>query len=78
MTEVTITNITNNHEGRIDALLEYPNGYGLLDWKSYDLSKNISGREKWQLTSNALLANYRYSGKEDDWTNNFVLYVIMA
>jgi hypothetical protein len=37
MTEVTITNITNNHEERIDALLEYPNGYGLLDWKSYDL-----------------------------------------
>ena len=76
MTEVTITNITNNHEGRIDALLEYPNGYGLLDWKSYDLSKNISGREKWQLISNALLANYRYSGKEDDWAKYYFSCIV--
>ena len=48
LTEVTITNIKDHHEGRIDAILEYPGGYGLLDWKSYDLSNTISGREKWR------------------------------
>jgi hypothetical protein len=69
ITEVTISNIKNHHEGRIDALLEYTNGYGLLDWKSYDLSKTISGREKWQLIANTLLANYRYCLNENDWSN---------
>jgi hypothetical protein len=67
LTEVTITNIKNHHEGRIDAFLEYPSGYGLLDWKSYDLSHAISGREKWQLIANTLLANFRYCRNEDDW-----------
>jgi hypothetical protein len=67
ITEITITNIKDHHEGRIDALLEYPNSYGLLDWKSYDLSKTISGREKWQLIANTLLANYRYCQNEDNW-----------
>jgi hypothetical protein len=68
LTEITITNVNNHHEGRVDALLEYPNGYGLLDWKSYDLGKDISGREKWQLIANTLLANFRYRNNEDDWT----------
>ena len=68
LTEVTVTNVSNHHEGRVDALLEYPNGYGLLDWKSYDLGKAISGREKWQLIANTLLANFRYRNNEDDWT----------
>lgn len=76
ISEVTITNIKDHHEGRIDALLEYPNGYGLLDWKSYDLSKNISGREKWQLIANTLLANYRCCRNEDNWNNyNFACVV---
>ena len=68
ITEVTITNIKDHHEGRIDALIEYSGSYGLLDWKTYDLSKTISGREKWQLIANALLANYRYQQNEDDWS----------
>lgn len=67
LTEITITNIKNHHEGRVDAILEYPDGYGLLDWKSYDLSNTISGREKWQLIANTLLANFRYKRNEDDW-----------
>jgi hypothetical protein len=46
MTEVTITNIKDHHKGRVDVLAQYPNGCGLLDWKCYDLSKNISCREK--------------------------------
>jgi hypothetical protein len=70
LTEVTITNIKDHHEGRIDALLEYPSGYGLLDWKSYNLSNAISGREKWQLIANTLLANFRYRRNEDDWTGH--------
>ena len=70
LTEVTITNIKDHHEGRIDAILEYSNGYGLLDWKSYDLSNTISGREKWQLIANTLLANFRYRRNEDDWTGH--------
>jgi hypothetical protein len=70
LTEVTITNIQDHHEGRIDAILEYPNGYGLLDWKSYDLSNTISGREKWQLIANTLLANFRYRRNEDDWSGH--------
>jgi hypothetical protein len=67
ITEITITNIKDHHEGRIDALLEYHHGYGILDWKTYDLNKTISGREKWQLIANSLLANYRYCQDEDDW-----------
>ena len=68
ITEVTISNVNNHHEGRIDALIEYHDGYGLLDWKSYDLSKTVSGREKWQLIANSLLANYRYCLNENDWS----------
>jgi hypothetical protein len=68
ITEATISNVKNHHEGRIDALLEYHDGYGLLDWKSYDLSKTVSDREKWQLIANSLLANYRYCLNENDWS----------
>lgn len=67
--EITITNPQKHHEGRIDAILEFSNGYGLLDWKSYDIKKaNGSGKERWQLISNILLSNYRYTGDEDDWS----------
>src|SRR5215831_143332 len=68
ITEITITNFKDHHEGRIDALLKYPHGYGILDWKTYDLNKAISGREKWQLIANILLASYRYCHNEDDWS----------
>ena len=27
-----------------------------------------NGHEKWQLVSNLLLANYRYTGNEDNWS----------
>ena len=67
ITEVTISNIQNHQEGRIDALLEYPNGYALLDWKTYSLNNTISSYEKSQLFSNLLLANYRYTGSEENW-----------
>ena len=37
ITEITITNVSKNHGGRIDAILEYNgNQYGLVDWKAYE------------------------------------------
>jgi hypothetical protein len=70
LSEITITNIKNYHEGRIDAILEFESGqYGAIDWKAYNLDPvNGSGSEKWQLVANLLLLNYRYTGDEDDWT----------
>jgi hypothetical protein len=68
VTEVTISNIPDHHEGRIDAILEFPNGHAILDWKTYDIKRaNGSGHERWQLISNILLSNYRYTGNEDNW-----------
>jgi hypothetical protein len=68
VTEITISNIQNHQEGRIDAILEYSNGYALLDWKTHSIDKNNIGMyEKWQLFSNLLLANYRYTGSEENW-----------
>jgi hypothetical protein len=70
ITEATITNILNHHEGRIDAILEFGKGYAILDWKTYDINRaRGSGHERWQLISNMLLSNYRYMQNEDDWTN---------
>jgi hypothetical protein len=70
LSEITITNIKNYHEGRIDAILEFENGqYGTIDWKAYNLDPvNGSGSEKWQLVANLLLLNYRYTGYEDNWS----------
>jgi hypothetical protein len=70
ITEITVTNIRNHHEGRIDAVFEFEDGsYGAIDWKVYNLDPvNGSGSEKWQLIANILLLNYRYTGDEDDWT----------
>jgi hypothetical protein len=69
ITEIPITNIPKFHEGIIDAIFEYnDNQYGLIDWKTYNYSPaNSSGKEKWQLLANLFLANYRYSGNEDNW-----------
>ena len=69
LTEVTITNVPFHHEGRIDAILEFATGFGILDWKTYDINKaRGNGHERWQLISNMLLSNYRYTGTEDNWS----------
>jgi hypothetical protein len=69
LTEITITNTKNFHEGRPDAILEYDYGYVVVDWKAYDLNKvGSNGYEKWQLVANLLLANFRYTGSEDNWS----------
>jgi hypothetical protein len=77
LTEITITNTKNFHEGRLDAILEYSYGYIVIDWKAYDLDKvNSNEYEKWQLVANLLLANYRYTGSEDDWTKCLIGAVV--
>lgn len=70
ISEVTVTNILNHHEGRIDAILEFDNdNYGILDWKTYNINQaNGSGHERWQLISNMLLSNFRYANNEDNWS----------
>lgn len=70
VTEITITNVKEVHEGRIDALFEFGDGkYGLIDWKTNDINKVTGGgMDKWQLIANFLLANYRYTGDEDNWS----------
>ena len=47
ITEITITNVSKNHEEGIGAILEYNgNQYGLVDWKTYEVSPvNSSGKE---------------------------------
>jgi hypothetical protein len=71
LTEITITNVKEFQEGRIDAILEFDNdaGYGLIDWKTNEIDKVASsGIDRWQLIGNFLLANYRYTRNENDWS----------
>ena len=69
LTEVTISNVNKYHEGRLDAALEfYRREYGVLDWKTNKVNQaSTGGKDRWQLISNILLANYRYSGDENNW-----------
>lgn len=68
LTEVTITNIKKQHEGRLDALLEFNNGsYLVIDWKTSPEPAHSYKYNHLQALSNALLANYRYHHDE----NNF-------
>jgi hypothetical protein len=69
LTEVTISNVNRHHEGRLDAALEFDGGeYGILDWKTNHMNQaSTGGKDRWQLISNILLANYRYSGDENNW-----------
>jgi hypothetical protein len=69
LTEVTISNVNKHHEGRLDASLEFDQReYGVLDWKTNNMNQaSTGGKDRWQLISNILLANYRYSGDENNW-----------
>ena len=73
VTEITITNVKEVHEGRIDAIFEFHDGrYGLIDWKTNDINKATGGgTDKWQLIANFLLANYRYTEDENNWSRCF-------
>jgi hypothetical protein len=70
VTEITITNVKQCQEGRIDAIFEFSDGrYALVDWKTNDINKSSgSGIDRWQLVANFLLANYRYTGDENNWS----------
>jgi hypothetical protein len=69
ITEVTISNVNQHHEGRLDAALEFDQiQYGVIDWKTNNVNQaSTGGKDRWQLISNILLANYRYSGDENNW-----------
>ncbi len=69
LTEVTVSNVDEHHEGRLDAILEFYGGrFGVLDWKTNKMNQaSTGGKDRWQLISNILLANYRYSGNENTW-----------
>ncbi len=71
VTEITITNVKEVQEGRIDAIFEFKDGrYGLVDWKTNDITKDTSssGTDRWELIANFLLTNYRYTGDENNWS----------
>jgi hypothetical protein len=70
VTELTISNVNEHHEGRLDAILEFDGcQYGVLDWKTNNMNQaSTGGKDRWQLLSNILLANFRYSGNENNWT----------
>ena len=71
VTEITITNVKNVQEGRIDAILEYDNDcYGIIDWKTNEVNSVTTGGRKdaWQIIANMFLANYRYTRDEDNWS----------
>jgi hypothetical protein len=79
ITEITITNTKNFHEGRLDAILEYSYGYGVIDWKAYDIDPVTSnGHEKWQLISNLLLANYRFTSIEQSTLEHEFQNLVLA
>jgi hypothetical protein len=69
LAEVTISNVNKHHEGRLDAALEFHHRqYGVIDWKTNNMNQaSTGGKDRWQLISNILLANYRYSGDENNW-----------
>lgn len=72
VTEITITNVKEVHEGRIDAIFEFSDSrYALIDWKTNDIKGIVGGTDKWQLIANFLLANYRYTGDENNWSKCF-------
>ena len=50
ITEITITNVKEAQEGRIDAIFEFNDGrYALVDWKTNDIAKSSgNGIDRWR------------------------------
>jgi hypothetical protein len=69
VSEITITNPVTRHEGRIDAIFEYPEYAETVEWKTY-ADGGVSAYDRNQTISNGMLVNYRYGRAEDDFTGN--------
>ena len=74
LSEVTITNPGTRHEGRIDAIFQYPGYVETVEWKTY-ADGGVSAYDRYQTISNGMLVNYRYGRAEEDFNEN-VLTVI--
>jgi hypothetical protein len=74
LSEVTITNPTTRHEGRIDAIFQYPGYVETVEWKTY-ADGGVSAYDRYQTISNGMLVNYRYGRAEENFNGN-VLAVI--
>jgi hypothetical protein len=74
ISEITITNPLTRHEGRIDAIFEYPELVETVEWKTYG-DGGVSVYDRNQTICNGMLVNYRYGRDENDFNGN-VLTVI--
>lgn len=74
LSEITITNPNEKHEGRIDIIFEYSDHSETVEWKTYG-EKGISSYDKFQIVSNGMLVNYRNSRAENDFSNNILTII---
>ena len=74
VSEITITNPVTRHEGRIDAIFEYPEFAETVEWKTY-ADGGVSAYDRNQTISNGMLVNYRYGRAEDDFTGNILTVI---
>ena len=74
VSEITITNPVTRHEGRIDAIFEYPEYAETVEWKTY-ADGGVSAYDRNQTISNGMLVNYRYGRVEDDFTGNILTVI---
>jgi PD-(D/E)XK nuclease superfamily len=74
LSEITITNPSTRHEGRVDAIFQYPEYTETVEWKTY-ADGGVSAYDRYQTISNGMLVNYRYGRAEDDFNGN-VLAII--
>ena len=74
VSEITITNPVTRHEGRIDAIFEYPDYVETVEWKTY-ADGGMSAYDRNQTLSNGMLVNYRYGRAEDDFTGNILTVI---
>jgi hypothetical protein len=74
VSEITITNPVTRHEGRIDAIFEYPEYAETVEWKTY-ADGGVSAYDRYQTISNGMLVNYRYGRAEDDFTGNILTVI---
>lgn len=74
ISEITITNTVSRHEGRIDAIFEYPDHVQTVEWKTY-ADGGVSVYDRNQTICNGMLVNYRYGRVEEDFTGNILTVI---